>query len=98
MKPAENIFKNQILIHECHEKPIKNAKSQFEQAKIPPENPKTQFENAKTQKTAQVLAQVFLDRRSKKSPAMPNAVLQNTRAPKYPVPQWLCPNSWCSKC
>ena len=46
----------------------KNAKSQFEQAKIPPENPKTQFENAKTQKTAQVLAQVFLDRRSKKSP------------------------------
>ena len=46
----------------------KNAKSQFEQAKVPPENPKTQFENAKTQKTAQVLAQVFLDRRSKKSP------------------------------
>ena len=44
------------------------------------------------------LAQVFLDRRSKKSPAMPNAVLQNTRAPKYSVPQWLCPNSWCSKC
>ena len=41
----------------------KNAKSQFEQAKVPPENPKTQFENAKTQKTAQVLAQVFLDRR-----------------------------------
>ena len=31
---------------------LKNAKSQFEQAKIPPENPKTQFaieiENAKT--------------------------------------------------
>ena len=49
---------------------FKNAKSQFEQAKIPPENPKTQFENAKTQKTAQVLAQVFLDRRSKKSPAI----------------------------
>ena len=48
----------------------KNAKSQFEQAKVPPENPKTQFENAKTQKTAQVLAQVFLDRRSKKSPGM----------------------------
>ena len=45
----------------------KNAKSQFEQAKVPPENPKTQFENAKTQKTAQVLAQVFLDRRSKKA-------------------------------
>ena len=44
-------------------------------AKILSENPKTQFdiaktqfESAKTQKTAQVLAQVFLDRRSKKSP------------------------------
>ena len=46
----------------------KNAKSQSEHAKIPSENPKTQFENAKTQKTAQVLAQVFLDRRSKKNP------------------------------
>ena len=53
---------------------FKNAKSQFEHAKIPSENPKTQFdiaktqfENAKTQKTAQVLAQVFLDRRSKKA-------------------------------
>ena len=32
-------------------------------------NAKTQFENAKTQKTAQVLAQVFLDRRSKKAKA-----------------------------
>ena len=53
-----NVMKNQF----------KNAKSQFEHAKIPSENPKTQFENAKTQKTAQVLAQVFLDRRSKKSP------------------------------
>ena len=28
----------------------KNAKSQFQLAKIPPENPKTQLENAKTQK------------------------------------------------
>ena len=45
----------------------KNAKSQSEHAKIPSETPKTQFENAKTQKTAQVLAQVFLDRRSKKA-------------------------------
>ena len=48
----------------------KNAKSQSEHAKIASENPKTQFENAKTQKTAQVLAQVFLDRPSKKSPAL----------------------------
>ena len=48
----------------------KNAKSQSEHVKNPSENPKTQFENAKTQKTAQVLAQVFLDRRSKKSPAI----------------------------
>ena len=62
-----NVMKNQF----------KNAKSQFEHAKIPSENPKTQFdtaktqfENAKTQKTAQVLAQVFLDRGSKKGPAM----------------------------
>ena len=58
---------------------FKNAKSQFEHAKIPSENPKTQFdtaktqfENAKTQKTAQVLAQVFLDRRSKKCPELPH--------------------------
>ena len=49
---------------------FKNTKTQFELAKIPPENPKTQFdtaksqfENAKTQKAAQILAQVFLDRR-----------------------------------
>ena len=42
---------------------FQNAKCQFWQANIKSENPKTQFENAKTQKTAQVLAQVFLDRR-----------------------------------
>ena len=41
----------------------KNAKSQSEHAKIPTENPKTLFENAKTRKTAQALAQVFLDLR-----------------------------------
>ena len=53
---------------------FKNVKSPFEHAKIPSENPNTQFdtakiqfENAKTQKTAQVVAQVFLDRRSKKA-------------------------------
>ena len=75
MHSAENPFKNQFFIHKCHERQFKNAKSQFVHAKIPSENPKTQFENAKTQfenaktqKTAQVLAQVFLDRRSKKSP------------------------------
>ena len=54
----------------------KNAKSLSEHAKIPSENPKTQFENAKTQKTAQVLAQGFLDRRSKKA---------LKRYPKYPM-------------
>ena len=68
MQPAENPFKNQIFIHECDENHLKHAKFQFEHANNSSENPKTQFENAKTQKTAQVLAQVFLDRRSKKSP------------------------------
>ena len=54
---------------------FQNAKCQFEHANIKSENPKTQFdtaktqfENAKTQKTAQVLAHVFLDSCSKKSP------------------------------
>ena len=47
---------------------FQNAKCQFWQANIKSENPKTQFENAKTQKTAQVLAHVFLDSFSKKSP------------------------------
>jgi len=75
VQSAENSFKNQFFIHECHERQFKNAKSQFVHAKIPSENPKTQFdkaktqfESAKTQKTAQVLALVFLDRRSKKKP------------------------------
>ena len=46
---------------------FKKCKISISANKIPPENPKTQFENAKTQKTAQGLAQVFLDRRSKKA-------------------------------
>ena len=54
---------------------FKNTQSQIEHEKISSENrktqfdtAKTQFENAKTQKKhAQVLAQVFLDRCSKKA-------------------------------
>ena len=67
-------------VHECHGKTsLQNAKSQFEQAKIPPENPKTQFENAKAQKTTRVLAQVFLDRRSKKALVMHFGILGDNR-------------------
>ena len=41
MKPVENPFKDQIFLHEYHEKPVKNAKSQYEHAKIPSENLKS---------------------------------------------------------
>ena len=67
---AGNPFKTKFSYMSVMKNQFKNVKSPFEHAKIPSENPNTQFdtakiqfENAKTQKTAQVLAQVFLDRR-----------------------------------
>jgi len=66
VQPAEIPFKTTFLYMSVMKNQFKKCKISISANKIPPENPKTQFENAKTQKNAQVLAQVFLDRRSKK--------------------------------
>jgi len=82
VQPAENPFKTKPSYMSVMKNQLKNLKSQLERAKIPSENPKTQFdtgktqfENVKTKKTAQVLAQVFLDRH--KSPGIPQENLAN---------------------
>ena len=49
VEPVENPFKDQIFLHECHEKPVKNAKSQYEHTKIPSENLKSSIRHSKFQ-------------------------------------------------
>ena len=64
MQPAENLLKTTYLnmsVMKNQSKKMQNLNLSKQKCLLKIQ--KTQFENAKTQKTAQVLAQVFLDRR-----------------------------------
>ena len=67
MQPADYPFKNQIFIHEYHENQFKNAKSQFERAKIPSEYHKTQFDTAKTQKNLRKVSRIDAQKKHRKN-------------------------------